>query len=257
MAHYRAIPAYYDAEYDGSEMLQQDVPFFLDHLPKKRRSVLEIAAGTARASIPIAQAGHRVVGVDYDAAMLDLARHKRDAVGLTERDLRLVRQDALRLSLRQRFDWACIFFNTLLNFTTLEQQDRLLRRIRAHLKPGGRFWFDVFQPNLELLSRPHSRHLEPGVFYVPQFDRSVHRDTEIRVDPARQLQHVTYHYLWHDADGRPHRETVQFDLTFVFPRELRLLLERNGFKLERLYGNYDGSDLDADSPRMIGMCRLR
>ena len=30
--------------------------------------------GTARAAIPIAQAGHRVVGIDYDQAMLNIAR---------------------------------------------------------------------------------------------------------------------------------------------------------------------------------------
>jgi hypothetical protein len=46
-----------------------------------------------------------------------------------------------------------------------------------------------------------------------------------------------------------------FDLTFIFPRELQLLLERNGFKIERIYGDYDGSTLNADSPRMITMAR--
>ena len=66
MPRYRAIADYYDAEYEGSEMLLQDVPFFLGHLPARRRlKVLELAVGTARAAIPIAQAGHRVTGVDY------------------------------------------------------------------------------------------------------------------------------------------------------------------------------------------------
>ena len=35
------------------------------------------------------------------------------------------------------------------------------------------------------------------------------------------------------------------------PISLRLLLERNGFELKHLYGDYDGSELSADSPRMI------
>ena len=54
-------------------------------LPARRQTVLELAVGTGRAAIPIAQAGHRVVGVDYAADMLAIARRKRDAVGLTER----------------------------------------------------------------------------------------------------------------------------------------------------------------------------
>src|SRR5881227_3501310 len=126
MSTYHAIAEYYDAEYQAREMLAQDVPFFLGQLPKRRQSVLELAAGTARAAIPIAQAGHRVVGVDYDARMLAIAKRKRDVVGLTDSQLKLLRQNVLRLDLGQKFDWICIFFNTLLNFTTLEQQDRLL-----------------------------------------------------------------------------------------------------------------------------------
>ena len=86
---YRAIAEYYDAEYANTEMLRHDVPFFLGQLPKKRQSVLELAVGTARAAIPIAQAGHRVVGVDYAPDLLEIAARKRVAVGLKERDLEL------------------------------------------------------------------------------------------------------------------------------------------------------------------------
>src|SRR5215203_5043230 len=74
---YKANADYYDAEYEHSPMLQCDVPFFLGHLPRKRQRVLDVACGTGRASIPIAQAGHRVVGIDYDQDMLDRAAFKR------------------------------------------------------------------------------------------------------------------------------------------------------------------------------------
>src|ERR1700733_7610122 len=82
MSHYRAISAYYDAEYEGAEMLQEDVPFLLRHLPKRRQKILEIAVRTGRAGIPLAQAGHRVVGVDYAPEMLKIAERRRDSVGI-------------------------------------------------------------------------------------------------------------------------------------------------------------------------------
>ena len=129
---YRAIAEFYDAENEHHRMLQEDVPFFLGQLPRRRRlDVLELAVGTARAAIPIAQAGHRVVGVDYAADMLAIARRKRDSVGLSERELSLVQADLLSLRLRRRFDRICIFFNTFLNFTTLPEQDRVLNAARA------------------------------------------------------------------------------------------------------------------------------
>jgi ubiquinone/menaquinone biosynthesis C-methylase UbiE len=256
--HYRAIADYYDAEYEQNDMLQRDVPFFLGHLPKKRQHVLELACGTGRAAIPIAQAGHRVVGIDYAADVIEIAQQKRVSVAVGERDLELIRQDVLRLDLGGRkFDWIAIFFNTLLNFTTLEQLDALLTGVRNHLKPRGRFWLDIFQPNLELIAQEHSEHLEPSTFYVPHLNRTVSRETEIRRDPSEQVQHITYHYRWFDEGGIEQRETVSFDLTFLFPRELRLLLERNGLQIDTLYGDHDGSVLMADSPRIIACCRPR
>ena len=254
MPIYRAIAEYYDAEHADTAMLHEDVPFFLDHLPRRRKlDVLELCVGTARAAIPIAQAGHRVVGVDYDADLLAIATRKRDAAGLTDR-LDLHQADALAFDTDRRFDWACVFFNTLLVFTTLADQDRLLATVRRHLKPGGRLWVDVFNPDLGLLATPRATGLQPHVFHVPSLNRTVAGTTDLVVDATAQLQRVTFHYTWFDAAGRRHRDRNRFNLTWMFPRELRLLLERNGFAIEHLYGNYDGSGVSDGSPRLIGCC---
>ncbi|HWE03342.1 MAG TPA: class I SAM-dependent methyltransferase [Tepidisphaeraceae bacterium] len=251
---YRAIAEYYDAENAHHRVLEEDVPFFLGQLPHKRLDILEMAVGTARAAIPLAQAGHRVVGVDYAADMLEIARRKRDGVGLGEKELALIEADALSLDLGRKFDWVCVFFNTFLAFTTLEQQDAVLQRALAHLKPKGRFWLDVFQPDMRLLSEPRRHELDPSVFFVPRFDRTVLKTTETRRASTPQLQHVTFHYTWFGPHGQPHHERTRFDMTYIFPRELRLLLDRNGMEIERLWGNYDGSELAPESPRMIVRC---
>ncbi len=254
-SHYKAIAEYYDAENEHYEMLRQDVPFFLGHLPRRRQSVLEIAAGTGRAAIPIAQAGHRVVGIDSDDCVLEIARRKRDSVGVAERDLSLLRADALDLNLPDRFDWICIFFNTFLAFTDLAEQDALLQSIRRHLKPRGRFWIDIFQQNLALLAQDESSNLDPCAFHVPELNRTVYKVTDVKRDVSQQVQQVTFRYEWFDEVGQDHHEQVEFPLTFVFPRELQILLERNRLTLDCLYGNYDGSKLLPDSPRMIAMGR--
>jgi SAM-dependent methyltransferase len=252
LKRYKAIAAYYDAENERHDMLRHDVPFFLGQMPKRRQDVLEIAVGTGRAAIPIAQAGHRVVGIDYVQDMLDIAARKRDAVGLTARQLEFVRQDALGLDLgRRRFDWVVLLFNTLLAFTTQDELDRLLANVRRHLKPGGRFWVDVFNPDHARLGRDVERGLERDVFHVAELDRTVFRQTDITRDMSRQLMRTTFRYKWFDRFGRERREKFEFDMTCVFPREMRLLLERNGLEVEEVWGNYDGSPLGKDSPRMI------
>ena len=255
MKRYRAIAQYYDAENARHEMLKHDVPFFLGQLPKKRRQdILELAVGTARAAIPLAQAGHRVTGIDYVPDMLDIARRKRDAVGLSDRQLTLIRQDALKLNLRKKFDWILILFNTLLAFTTLEELDQLLQGVRRHLKPRGRFWLDVFNPDYARFARDSERGIERDVFHVPELDRTVFRQSDITRDMADQRMRVTFRYQWFDAFGRTKREQFAFDMTCIFPRELQLLLERNGLQIEHLWGNYDGGAFNRNSPRMIARC---
>jgi len=253
---YRAIAEYYDAEYAHLSYLDQDVPFYMKHLPKRRQRILELACGTGRAAIPLAQVGHSVTGVDYAADMLRIATHKRDSVGLTERDLRFTRADLRRLNLGgQPFDQVCIFFNSFLSFTTLAEQDRVLQNVIAHLKPGGTFWLDLFNPDHTMLAAHTTADLDPVSFYVPSLDRSVFRSTDVERDERLQTQRITFRYHWFDAQGGDHHETNSFLLTHIFPRELQLLLERNGFELREMYGDYDGSDVWHGSPRLIAHTR--
>ena len=250
---YRHIAQYYDWEYAGMRVLEEDVPFFMGQLPRKRLDILELCAGTARAAIPLAQAGHRVVGVDYAPDMLDIARQKRDSIGLTDKQLTLLNRDVLKLGLHRRFDWVCIFFNTFLAFTTLQQQDRLLQSALKHLKPAGRFWLDIFHPDIALIADPKLENQDPSTFFVPPLGRTVLKTHSIyRTGP--QTERVVFHYQWFDDMGRKKRESMDIDITFLFERELRLLLERNGLRIERLWGNYDGSPVKIDSPRLIARC---
>lgn len=256
MTGYRAIADYYDAEYESLEMLQHDVPLFLQQLPRRQLKILDLATGTGRSAIPLAQAGHRVVGVDYDPTMLALARRKRDSVGLDDRSLRLVRSNILRLKLSQHFDWACIFFNTFLNFTTAPQQHQLLQTIKQHLQPRGRIWIDIFNPNPEVLAQPVLENLDLNLFYVDHLERSVCRTIEVRQLPQPQLQRVIHHYDWFDPQrGRQHQQ-VCFDLTYIYPRELELLLQHHGFKVQSMWGDYKASPVTRTSSRIICQARL-
>ncbi|MBC7816130.1 MAG: hypothetical protein IAG10_04455, partial [Planctomycetaceae bacterium] len=128
--------------------------------------------------------------------------------------------------------------------------------IRRHLAPRGRLWLDVFNPDLSMLAKDVRIGLDPCAFFVPRYDRTVFMTTEIRRTRRPQVQRVTFRYKWFGPDGREHGQRTEFDMTYFFPRELQMLLERNGLKIERLFGNYDGSEVTPASPRLIARCRL-
>ena len=251
---YFELAEFYDAEYANYRMLEEDIPFFLGQLPRRRQRILELAVGTGRAAIPLAQAGHRVVGIDYAADMLEIGRRKQSGVGLSQKQLSLVEADATTFDLGEKFDWVCVFFNSFLIFTTIAQQDAVLQRVRSHLRPRGRFWIDIFNPDLKMLAEPHQVDLDPTLFWTPQFERTALKTTEIQASATPQVQHVTFHYKWFGEHGEERRETTKFDITWMFPRELQLLVERNGLRVEAIWGNYDGSALSPQSPRIIARC---
>lgn len=253
---YDSLSDIYDAENEHHAMLQEDVPFFLGQLQRRKQDILELACGTGRAAIPMAQSGHRVTGIDFDQRMIEIAQRKATFVGLKESQLKLQVGDALDLDLGKRFDWVCIFFNTFLAFSTLEQQDACLKSVLRHLKPGGRLFIDILSPNVVLLAEEKSRELDPHLFFAPTLGTNVLKTIDVDRDPAKQLEKITFRYRWHDANGNPRQRLMKFNMTYIFPRELQMLFERHGLELEYLWGNYDGSPLDADSPRMIARARI-
>ena len=234
------------------------MPFLVQHLPKKSVRILELCAGTGRVAIPLAQYGHRVTGMEYDAAMVDIARGKAQFVGLKESECEFVVGDVLKSTVPGQFDWAVILFNTFLNFTTASQQSAFLKNVHAQLAPKGHFWMDIFNPDLSIVSQDHIPEIDIAEFYVPEIDRMVRRHTELkRSKKLSQLQHMTFHYQWQGMRQGVRKSQISFDMTYFFPRELQLLLETHGFDVVKMYGNYNGEPVHADSPRIIIKARKR
>ena len=256
MAEYRPLAEFYDAEYADHAMLKQDVGFFLSHAGPDPLDILEIGCGTGRAAMPIATEGHRVVGFDVDEAMLEIARARRDEAGLDERQLDFVLADATEPGWssklgRRRFDVCCCLFNTFLALSTPPGQETCLLEARRLLRPGGRLWLDVFNPNLELIagSIGGADELEPTLFALPD-GRSIMRLTKLKAATVRQVTQVTFEYQWFER-GRKKRRSRRFEMAWIMPRELERLLRLCGFRVEQVWGDYDGSDLRDSSPRQI------
>ena len=254
---YDDAPELYDAQYLS---YRDDLPFYLRVADDVGGPVLELGAGSGRVTEALASAGHQVTAVDVSGAMLARARQRLAARGIELADggaVELVEADMRELELQRRYPVVIAPFNTLAHAYSLDDQDRVLERVLAHLQPGGVFAFDLFVPRLgaagvvrsepSLLEPVRAGLGAPGGGRVDLF--LVQHD-----DPERQLLESTY-YLDTVAEDGTVRRTVTTLLQRYFTRfELERALRAAGFSL-RLYGGFDRSRFDSSSAHYVGIAR--
>jgi SAM-dependent methyltransferase len=126
-------------DYDRQDSSDTGVAFYVALARETGGPVLEIACGTGRVAIPIAQQGFAVTGLDVVPGMLERARSK--AAGLP---IRWIEGDARTFDLGdERFRLIFLTGNAFQAFLTNADQEALLGRGRAHLHDEGLFAFET------------------------------------------------------------------------------------------------------------------
>ncbi|HZA12925.1 MAG TPA: class I SAM-dependent methyltransferase, partial [Myxococcaceae bacterium] len=102
--------------------------------------VFDAPCGYGRISLPLAQRGARVLGVDYSADLLSTAERERGEIGT---DLLAYLRHDLREPLAETgFDVALNVFSSL-GYGTEADDERILRTLRGAVRPGGRVFIDT------------------------------------------------------------------------------------------------------------------
>jgi SAM-dependent methyltransferase len=110
-------------------------------------SILELGAGTGRLSIPLAERGYRVLGLDLAPAMLVQAQKRLAAARADVADrLRLRRGDMAALQLGETFDAIICPFYGLSHLPAGTAWRNVFKGVAAHLKPGGQAAFHLPNP---------------------------------------------------------------------------------------------------------------
>ena len=199
---------------------------------------LELAIGTGRVAVPLAQRGVPVTGIELSPAMVEQLRTK-----VNEATIPVVVGDMATVRAPGRFTLAYLVFNTISNLLTQAEQVACFRNAARHLAPGGRFVVELWVPELRSLPPGATAmvwHDEPGYLGVDTYDVL--------------SQRVVSHHVTFDEDRSarvtrtPHR--------YVWPAELDLMAQLAGFALESRHADWTGAPFTADSRSHVSVYRL-
>jgi SAM-dependent methyltransferase len=216
------VAEHYDA--DTAAMPVEPVVDFL--LPLAAGGALELAVGTGRIAVPLAERGVRVAGIDLSPDMVARLQQKTDEIPVAIGDYATTGIDG-------PFSLVYIVFNSIVNQTTQDGQIATFANAAAHLEPGGSFVVEVGVPT----SRP-----------LGVFDLS---DTHVGVDEydAVTQRSASHHFTL--RDGVWQRRSIPF--RSVWPAELDLMARLAGMELRERWGDWDRSPFTAESTKHVSV----
>lgn len=106
----------------------------------KPELVLDLACGTGNITIPMAESGYEMIGVDISEEMLGIAADKARAGNL---DILFLNQDMTKFELYGTVDAAICALDGVNYLTQDGELLKMLALIKNYLNPGGIFIFDI------------------------------------------------------------------------------------------------------------------
>jgi ubiquinone/menaquinone biosynthesis C-methylase UbiE len=232
---------FYDWE-NARTLGRRDVPFWCRVASTAAGPVLELGCGTGRITIPLAKAGIDIVGVDRSAAMLDRARSRltKAARASGARSPQFVRGDIRALPFEDgAFPMVLAPYGILQSLTRPRDLAAALASVARLVAPGGTFGLDLV-PDVPNWREYRNRVQLRG----PSASGHLTLIESVTQDPGRRL--TTFEQRYVERRGRQTREH-RFELTFrtlTVPQMTRQL-ERAGFAIESVLGDYRGRPWDA------------
>jgi SAM-dependent methyltransferase len=252
--------ANYWAEIADKSSTDKQIQFLKNRL-KAKEPVLDLACGTGRHLISLAEDGYSIVGLDLSLNLLKIAKKRKS-------DLQLVRGDMRFLPFKSEAFSAAISMDTSFGYLPSEIEDiQSLIELSKTIIQGGVFNIDVFNREqlilkykANLLSRfkwallPSLLKADRSAKWVlfnffkwkeyPSFFLLQKRKVDSKCE---QLQD-----LWVIRDKSDGKIRVFYHNVRLYEmNHLQCLLENAGFIVSQVYGSYEGKNFDTKSSKLV------
>ncbi len=235
------------------ELTKQQIPFLLKYLqPKKGAEILDLACGHGRHSIELAKLGYKVTGLDFSKHFIDIAKEDAKA---QEVKVNFICDDMRNLSFVNRFDAVINMFTSFGYFEDENDNELVLRKISRALKPDGKFLIEInnMVGNLARALRKGKIDRKTGFLIIANKDKLSNGlivTTKDELNPTTMRWSMTR--TWKEnGKVKSYKTNVRI---FSLP-ELGNMMERNGLRIEKIWGNMQGSPFGFDSRRLVALAR--
>jgi ubiquinone/menaquinone biosynthesis C-methylase UbiE len=209
--------------------MTEDIPFYVGLAQDADGPIVELAVGTGRVAIPVAQAtGRPVVGIDFSTAMLARARERAAEAGV---DLVLREGDMRDLSLEEQAALVYCPYRALLHLPTWDDRRRTFERVFAALRPGGRFAWNAFAFDHAIAARMDGGHHDDPVPHTLRYSVGDNR-IDLVLDGGETSS------LW-----------------WATKNEWLGLIDVAGLEVEALYGGFAGEPFTEESREYVFVAR--
>ena len=141
-------------------------------------------------------------------------------------------------------------FNSLLSIPDFEQQQQTLLRAAEHIRKDGVLALDLMNPLV--------LNLAGDSFPIPFFNRknphSGNEYTRFAALGKMQTDQKQKLYGWYDeieSDGTVKRQLYEMYWRPVFRYEIKLMLEKAGFKVDKIYGGHQDEPYTESSRKLF------
>ncbi|MHA2396608.1 MAG: class I SAM-dependent DNA methyltransferase [Candidatus Thorarchaeota archaeon] len=228
--YYRDTARFYDAFAE-----RPDETLYLELAKRFESPILELACGTGRITLLLAQAGYEITGIELSPEMLEIAQEKlRQLPEDVQSRVSLIHGDVTNFQLDKKFAMVIIPWSFKFLLTT-DDQLACLRQVRNHLADDGVFILDLYPREIIDMGESDTETVEiDGATITRTFNYST--------DVLTQLRHTTTHVEVVHSDGRVEHLETKSVVSIILPREGELLVRTAGFEIVEDYGGNDFSE---------------
>lgn len=243
--------------YDRSETYTDDVEFALSVMGEAPKRILEIACGSGRFLVPMAKAGHNVVGLDFDEYMLNRINDKIE----NRENINWYKSDVIHDEWGNGFDVVLLAANFLGNIVAdmdyKKAQELLIQKAAGALCTGGHVFIDyaytLYPENW--FADPNPKLIWQGEDSDGNYGKMILCDNTF--DKKSGLISCIRRFELTLADGSNLVQEIPTQKHFVDIEQVREWLLRAGFVIEKECGDYQGNPIDEKTSRAIIWARKK